>query len=157
MEAMTDADLLLELETLEADRAKVQGQIEAYLACRFEPHDRRWHHRARHAMRDMRIRAGLIKQELERRKASAAKSERKDEKAKKHERFLAHQQELKDIKIRRAEESAAKMQRVKESNSEQIRQIAVFKTVAREVLGDEMYMYLWQLSHQRMASQQEVK
>lgn len=44
----------------------------------------------------------------------------------------------------------ARLARIEASNSADARQTAVFKKVAHEVLGDEMYAHLWQLTLQRL-------
>lgn len=45
---------------------------------------------------------------------------------------------------------AARLARIQASTAEDARHTAVFKAVAHEVLGDEMYQHLWQLTQQRL-------
>lgn len=64
----------------------------------------------------------------------------------KHEKRIANEQE---VKRNRAEKEALKLAAIKASNDESARQTAVFKEVAQEVLGSEMYLHLWELARQR--------
>lgn len=133
-----------ELERLnaehEAECVMLAGQIEANL-------EANWVHRARQALRVLRLHRGWISRELKRRKRLEAKAEQKHishaaREAKKNARREHMERQ------RAAEE--AKMQRIKASNDKNAQQIVIFKEVAREVLGAEMYGHLWELTRQRI-------
>ena len=48
--------------------------------------------------------------------------------------------------------AAAKAERIRLANEKDMRDIGVFKTVCREVVGDEMYQHIWQLTNQRIGA-----
>lgn len=72
------------------------------------------------------------------------------EEAKRVERQAAHEAKL----VRDAEAAQRKhelrVKQIQEANSENARHIAVFKEVALEVLGRELYEHLWELTNQRL-------
>ena len=49
------------------------------------------------------------------------------------------------------EAKKAKDERIKISNEETLRNVAVFRAVALEVMGREMYEHIWQLANERIA------
>jgi len=48
--------------------------------------------------------------------------------------------------------AASKAERIRLANEKDMRDIGVFKTVCREVVGDEMYQHIWQLTNQRIGA-----
>lgn len=48
------------------------------------------------------------------------------------------------------EANAAKLAKIKEANDQNLREVGVFKVVCREVVGDELYAYLWEEVKRRM-------
>lgn len=154
VKAMADGELSDRLVQSEAERETIQVQIEAYLSGRYRPSKDGWHNRARIAMKHLRMNASVIKQEQNRRKQLAIADERaadravlKQAKALRHERHLAQQREHQEA---RQHHQQARLQRIQAANAKDIQDVIVFKQVAREVLGDEMYTYLWQETHRRL-------
>jgi hypothetical protein len=98
--------------------------------------------RARTAERILRLHQSWIDRELKDRRVE---QERQAAKQAKEARAESHQQTV-------AKAHAEKLARISASNDENMRQLAVFKAVAREVLGAEQYLHLWTLVRQRMTS-----
>lgn len=124
----------------EAECVMLAGQIDANP----EAH---WVRRARQALRVLKLHQEWISRELRLRKKAAAraahmKTFRTASEARKNAR-------REHMEIQRAAEEA-RMQRIKASNDKNAQQIAIFKEVAREVLGAEMYAHLWELTQQRL-------
>lgn len=97
---------------------------------------------ARQAERILRLHKSWVEREL---KARRHAREVASAKADKQARAQAHKQALDKAKAERAARIAA-------SNDENMRQIAVFKEVAMEVLGAEKYLELWKLAQKRMSA-----
>jgi Asp-tRNA(Asn)/Glu-tRNA(Gln) amidotransferase C subunit len=100
---------------------------------------------ARQAERILRLHKSWVERALSRLRLKQEKEARKLEKQSKTE---AHRQLLEKAQAEKAARIAA-------SNDENMRQIAVFKAVALEVLGAEKYLELWNQVRQRMAEPQQ--
>ncbi len=64
---------------------------------------------------------------------------------------IAREETAEQIAARVAANNKARLDRIRASNDVNSREIAIFKSVAREVLGDEMYLHLWELTKMRIA------
>ena len=108
----------------------------------------RWAQSARRALQVLRMHNNWIADELRRRDKAEALRQQKDAR-----RDAA---ELRAENLRRQQENIreshqARLERIKASNDATAQAVAVFKEVAREVLGMEMYEHLWELTRQRLA------
>ncbi len=140
--AMSD----LVLAQLQADHEREIVIITGALESRAD--DTSWARRARQALRILRLHKSWICNERSARKKKANQSAMgpglealaaaKVEAAK-----VRQETQLQAIEARKA--------RIDAANNEDRKQIAVFKAVAREVLGLEMYEHLWELTRQRLA------
>ena len=144
-----------ELERLhtahEAECVRLAGQLEA------DP-EARWARRARQALRVLHLHRGWISRELLRRKKAKAKAEHMQvlrtaaEARKVAQREATERQHAADEARMRRQHAAdeARMRRIQASNDVNAQHIAIFKEVAREVLGAEMYEHLWELTRLRL-------
>ncbi len=139
--AMDDA----ELARLEAEHE----QEIVYLVGAIEAHseDSSWARRARQALRVLRLHKHWINRERgDRKKKAHAKDMGKSLQA-----IAAAKVEVaKTMQETQRAAAEARMARIAAANDEDRRQVAMFKTVAREVLGLEMYEHLWELARQRL-------
>jgi hypothetical protein len=140
----TDALHLLEGD-FEREITIVLGGLEA------DPHSD-WARRARQAMRFLRLNKAWISEELAaRKKASKAEAAQKQVEALKAMADARRANAQREIETNRAtKKQQARIDRMAASTAENERHIAVFKEVAREVLGDEMYMHIWELTRRRL-------
>jgi hypothetical protein len=135
-----------ELERLhvahEAECVSLTGRLETY-----SNDAPRWARSAKQALRVLHLHRGWIARELARRKKAAAKAEHRQELQSVAEARKAAQREMAERQREAAEE---RMKRIQASNDVNLHHIAIFKEVAREVLGAEMYAHLWELTRQRI-------
>lgn len=137
VEAMDTAELESSLAMHEAEIIRIVGALEVRRGTR-----PRWEVPARQAERTLRLHKSWIEREL---KARRYANEKATVAQAKRARAEAHQQALEKAR-------AEKMARISASNDENMRQVAVFKAVAREVLGAEQYLHLWNLVRLRMGA-----
>ena len=130
VKAFTDEQLSSQLAAHEMEIVKLTGVIDSMFGvqnlikpCR----------KFMQAQRILRMHKGWIAKEIADRLA-----------AKKQASRAAHQLLAKEAK-------KAKAERIKLSNEDTLRQVAVFKSVALEVMGREMYEHIWEMTHQRIA------
>lgn len=109
--------------------------------------DTRWAVSARQALRVLNLHNSWIGRELTRRRRIEARNDQKKQAEEMRSAKLLAQQEHTQ---RQREAEAARLARIKASNDETAQHIAVFKEVAREALGAEMYAYLWELTKKRI-------
>jgi hypothetical protein len=138
------ADVLHLLEgDFEREITIVLGGLEA------DPHSD-WARRARQAMRFLRLNKAWISEELTARKKTAkAEAARLQAEALK-EASAAKRAAAKEATKRQTDGNQARLERMAASTAENERHIAIFKEVAREVLGGEMYAHIWELTRQRL-------
>lgn len=137
----------LDTETLErmhvaheAEILSLTGRLEAY-----DP-DPQWIKRARRALRCLHLHKAWISRELlKRKKASARAEQRHAAQAAADARMAAHLAHIERLEALQA----SRLQRIQAANDENAKQMAVFKEVAREVLGAEMYAHIWELARLR--------
>lgn len=149
---MTDEELrLLEAEHA-AEIVSLSGRLEvAGLPVAVSPGpDGVWAGRARRALRTLRLHRQWIVQEQTARKeaAKAANKARALELQQQSQRERIAQREAEALEHERNRQ--AKLERIREANGENARQVAVFKAVALEVLGAELYDHLWELAQRRL-------
>jgi len=138
--SMAMADLERLFVAHEAECVSLAGRIDAAT-------DDRWIRKARQALRVLHLHRGWVARELARRKrADAAETQRQAQRAA-AEAKRAGQRSAADL---RAAADEARMKRILASNDVNAQHIAVFKEVAREVLGAEMYAHLWELTRLRL-------
>ncbi len=129
--ALDDAALVEAIAGHEAEILSLGGRIQAASdQSRTEP--------ARRAMRVLKLHLDWLKRE------QRARQRRVDLVARQAGREAAERQQRQAIE--------AKTKRIAMANSENTRGVELFKEVAREVLGMEMYEHLWELVRQRQAA-----
>lgn len=155
------ADRIEELRALhEAEMVKVSGKISAAFAI---PDSGPYRNKLARVAAVLRLHLEWIKRDIARRDKLA----RKAETAAKHSITLQRMADEREARKRkeqerrngealaaqeRKERDARKLATVAAANDENARQIGVFKSVCREVLGDEMYSHIWQLTCIRIAA-----
>lgn len=143
VQAMSTEALHLLEGDFEREITIVLGGLEA------DPHSD-WARRARQAMRFLRLNKAWISDELSaRKKAAKAEAARLQAEALK-EAAAAKRAAAAEATKRQKDGSKARLDRMAASTAENERHIAVFKEVAREVLGDEMYLHIWELTRRRL-------
>lgn len=109
----------------------------------------RWAQSARRALQILRTHRNWIADELRRRdKAEALKNQREARiaaAASRAENIRRQQENYREI-------HQARIERIHAANNETAKATALFKEVAREVLGMEMYEHLWELTRMRLES-----
>lgn len=138
--AMDKADLERLFVAHEAECVSLAGRIEA-------APDARWARPARQALRVLHLHKGWLARELARRKKVDAAIAQRQTQIAAAEAKRAGQRSAADM---RAAADEARMKRILASNDVNAQHIAIFKEVAREVLGAEMYAHLWELTRQRL-------
>lgn len=124
-----------ELEREELESLKVAHELEIVsLQGRLDLHPEfnrnEWRARSRHALKNLKLQAQWITDELERRA--------------KAERIARHEKEVQDAR-------RARLDRIAKANEDDRRRKMEFFAVAREVLGLEMYTHIWELANKRAA------
>lgn len=157
---MSEAELIAKAALITQEREAIQTQVTADV---FAGHpSSNWRMRACAAMRHKRLQVAAIKDELSRRKGAADRQARieKQRLAAESAKAAAEAKKARSQQLAAEAAAARDVAQVKEqAKTSQLRQylaqneadIALFKVVAREVLGDEMYMHLWELTNQRKA------
>lgn len=139
--AMDTASLRRMQAAHDAEIVSLQGRIETSTVDR-------WARSARRALQVLHMHRHWIAGELRKReRAEALKHQREAAQS----AAAARADNLRRFQDGVRESHQARLERIKASQDETARQIAVFKEVAREVLGMEMYSHLWELTEQRMA------
>lgn len=129
LQKLSDGDLDSLHAAHEVEITKITGQISIST-------NHRWAESAKQAKRILALHKAWIEREQRCREAAARKSSKEKNK-------LAAQEAV-------ASSVAAKAERMRIASDEKIRQIDTFKEVCKQVVGDELYMHIWQLTYQRM-------
>lgn len=110
-----------------------------------------WLPRAKGALYALRLHEGWIRREIRiREKREAQEHDKQVRLEVGRMRLKASEEATKRLR----EQHEMRMQRIKVSNDEDRRQIEVFKKVALEVFGQEMYDRLWELTNKRLREQE---
>ena len=106
-----------------------------------------WIRRARQSLRYLQLHKRWLVCELAKRRKAQSWADQKQ-----HVSIVAQARKAVQLEMteRHKMAEAAKAARIKASNDENARHIAVFKEVVREVLGAEMYEHLWELTRLRL-------
>jgi hypothetical protein len=141
--AMSLPELIAAEARHQADILALTGKIESVIP------QADWTRRARQALRVLKLHRTWITQELAaKRRAEARRAAEEAVEGKRQERAAARAKAAQEAQVAHQ----AKLDRIKASNDEAAQQVAVFKEVAREVLGAEMYEHLWELARVRIAN-----
>lgn len=142
-------DHVAAMSTVELERMNVAHEAECVsLTGRLEAAtDELWIRKARQALRVLHLHRGWIARELAKRKREASQEAHKRVVAMAAESRAAAQQRTADLQQAAA---MARAQRIQAAAAETERHVAVFKEVAREVLGEEMYAHLWEMTRRRL-------
>ena len=139
--AMDTADLRRMQAAHDAEILSLTGRIEVSTK-------ERWAKSAKRALEILRMHRNWIAGELRKReRAESLKHQREAMQS----AAAARADNLRRFQDGVRESHQARLERIKASQDETARQIEVFKEVAREVLGMEMYEHLWELTRQRLA------
>lgn len=106
-----------------------------------------WAQKARRALRALQLHRVWIARELKRRKQLSEATEQKKAKEEEYEEKRANRRMAYDLN---AANQRARMERIQASQNRDARRTEIFREVAREVLGAEMYAYLWELAQVRI-------
>lgn len=155
---LSDADVEDLRAAHEAELVKVAGKISAAFAT---PGSGPYRNKMARVASLLRLHLEWIKRDIARRERIQRKAEVAvkheahmafvaEERAKRRQRADQVQAQLREEAKNRAAREALKLASIAAANNETARQIAVFKAVCREVMGDEMYLHLWELTRIRM-------
>lgn len=146
---IVSAEQVADLASDELERLRVAHEAECVsLAGRLEAApEARWARGARQALRVLHLHKSWISRELQRRKRAESMAEQKQNASIAAQSRVTAQRELSE---RQRQAEAARLARIKAANDESAQHVSVFKEVAREVLGAEMYEHLWELTRIRL-------
>ena len=142
VKAMADDELALLEAEHEREIVSLVGAIDS------KDDDTDWNRRARQALRILRLHQRWITREREERKKKATAKEIGDGLRSLSAAKMDVSKAIRESQLLAAD---ARRARIAAANDENNRNVSVFKAVALEVLGTEMYEHLWELTRERLS------